>query len=379
MGRYLVRRLAGGGLLLMLLSWLAFALRSCMPGDPALQRLVQEGQRAPAELERELALYRARMGLDRPPFYVHLGTWADPPYWEPNPERRALLVRRARREGGWRAWIPRLFWHGADNQYHRWLSGLWRGDWGVSYRDGRPVWALLRERLPVTVALSGLSLLFTLVLAVGIGAYLGMRRFSRVDRLGTVALLVLYALPSFWIATLLLMLFASGGPLGVFPSGGVFSPEHRPDWPWYRRLADVAWHLALPVAVYVLSALPYAVRQVQSAVAELMASELVLALRARGLSERRLLWAHVLPNALLPVLTWLGGIFAGFLSGSVIVETVFSIPGMGQAAYEAILARDYPVVLAVMLLGGVMTVLSLLLTDLLYAWADPRIRLEGRR
>jgi peptide/nickel transport system permease protein len=374
-GRYLLRRIAGGLMLVFLLSCFGFALRSCMPGDPALQRILEEYAPSPIELDRELALYRARMGLDLPPFYVGLGTWADPPRWESDPARRAEMLHRARSEGGWRAYVPRIFWYGTENQYHRWLMGLLRGDWGVSYRDGRPVWALLRERLPVTAGLSLLSLLIVLLLALLIGAYTGRRRFSVVDRITTVGLLGLHALPSFWLATMLLLLFGAGGVLGWFPTGGLISPEHRPEWPAMRRLGDVLWHLVLPISVYVLSALPYATRQVRQAVSELMASELVLALRARGLSERRILFRHVLPLAALPVLTWLGGMFSGLLSGSVIVETIFSIPGMGAAAYEAILGRDYPVLVAVLLLGGAMTVLSLLVVDLLYAWVDPRIRL----
>ena len=257
-------------------------------------------------------------------------------------------------------------------QYLDWLGRMARFDFGRSLSgDHRPVWQRIRERLPLTLGMNAASLLLTLVLAAPLGVMAAARAGGLFDRISTVLVFLGFAAPSFWLALLLILLLGVHWPL--LPVSGLSSLEHA-SLPPLARAWDVCRHLALPVALSTFSGLAVMSRHMRSAMLEVMRQDYILTARAKGLPERVVLFRHALRNALLPVITLLGLWVPLLMGGSVIIESIFALPGLGLLFYEAIMARDYPLVMGSLVLGAVLTLAGNLLADLAYALADPRIR-----
>lgn len=250
-------------------------------------------------------------------------------------------------------------------QYARWLVRVARLDFGRSYIDQRPVREKLAEALPRTALVSGLAVFFAFGLAVPLGVFLATRR-TLLSRALSAALTVVWGVPTFWVAVLLLLLFSSPRMLDVFPMQGLGD----------GGAIDLAWHLVLPVICLTYPSLALATRQVRAAMEEALAQDYVKAARARGIPERRVVWRHALRNSLLPVVTLLGFSLPHVLGGSVVIERVFGIPGMGLLAFDSVGTRDYPTVMGVATVMAVATMLSMLVVDVAYGFIDPRIRVE---
>lgn len=265
--------------------------------------------------------------------------------------------------------------HGLDlplpQQYARWLWRVVRLDFGRSLVDQRPVTERLAEALPRTLLLSGLALLLAWGLAVPLGVFLAVRDRSALARVASAALAVVGGVPTFWVAMLLLLFFASPRWLDWFPFQGLSTEGGGP--------LDLAWHLVLPVLCLAYPTLALATRHVRGAVAEALAADYVKAARARGIPERRVVWRYAFRNALVPIVTLFGLVLPHLVGGSVVVERAFGIPGMGLLAFDAVGTRDYPVVMAVATVMGLATMLSMLLVDLAYGLVDPRLRAGGGR
>ncbi len=254
-------------------------------------------------------------------------------------------------------------------RFARWVGRVVRLDFGESFVDHRPVLERIREALPYTLELNGLALLLTLAIAVPLGVTAGGHPEGPLDRVSGAILFALYSLPSFWAALLLQALFSV--KLEWLPLYGVASDTASSGW---GGLGDRLAHLALPVSCLTYGSLAFYARLVRASVAEARQADFVLAARARGLSLRQALWKHAFRNALLPLITVLGLVLPGLLSGSVIIERIFAWPGLGRLYFDSILSRDYPVVLALSLLGAVATLFFTLVADVAYALADPRVR-----
>ena len=254
-------------------------------------------------------------------------------------------------------------------RFVQWLGRVARFDLGESFVDRRPVSERIREALPATLALNGLALLLTLALAIPIGVAAGGRPEGPFDRTSAVMLFALYSTPVFWAALLLQTLLSV--KLGWLPLYGV-SSDAAPEG--LAGLADRLAHLALPVTCLTYGSLAFVARLVRSGVAEARSQDFVTAALARGLSRRQALWRHAFRNALLPVVTLLGLLLPGLLSGSVIVERIFAWPGLGRLYFDSILSRDYPVVLGLSLIGGLVTLVATLAADIAAAFVDPRLR-----
>jgi peptide/nickel transport system permease protein len=254
-------------------------------------------------------------------------------------------------------------------RFGRWILRIARFDLGESFVDHRPVLARIAEALPYTLLLNGLALLLTLAVAVPLGVVAGGRPESALDTAAGTLLFALYSLPAFWAALLLQALFSV--KLHWLPLYGVASDAAPGGW---AGLLDRLAHLALPLTCLTYGSLAFFARLVRASVAEVRTADFVLAARARGLSRRQALWKHGFRNALLPLITVLGLVLPGLLSGSVIIERIFAWPGLGRLYFDSILARDYPVVLALSLLGAVATLVITLTADIAYAIADPRVR-----
>jgi peptide/nickel transport system permease protein len=257
-------------------------------------------------------------------------------------------------------------------QYGKWLGRLVRFDFGDSFsQDRRPVAAKIAERLPVTILINVLSIGLILAVAVPIGIVSAVRRNSHFDRFTTVFVFIGFATPSFWLA-LLLMDFL-GVRYGLFPIVGLKSLGY--DYlSWSGQVLDILHHLVLPVFVSAFGGLAGFSRYMRANMLEVIRQDYILTARAKGLTEKAVIWKHALRNALLPVITILGLSVPGLIGGSVIFETIFAIPGMGKLFYDGVMMRDYPLIMGVLVIGAVLTLVGNLLADLGYALADPRIR-----
>jgi peptide/nickel transport system permease protein len=257
-------------------------------------------------------------------------------------------------------------------QYWRYVRNLARGDLGYSFSEHRPALEAIAERIPNTLLLAVAGLAVAFGLGVPLGVLQGARPGSKWDSVTSVSTLVLYALPVFWVGLMLQLVFAER--LHWFPVAGAVDPALHAYLPWAGRLADRAAHLTLPAVTLGLVGAAVTARYQRSAMIEATLHAFMRAARARGLRERVVIWRHALRNALLPTVTLFGLAFPLLLSGTVLVETVFSWPGMGRLLMRAISARDYHVVTGTGIIAAVMVVLGNLMADALYRWADPRTR-----
>ena len=261
-------------------------------------------------------------------------------------------------------------------QYMDWLNRLVHLDFGHSLSsDGRPVMDKIVERLPLTVGINVVTLLLTLIIAVPIGVLSAARQGSLLDKALTILVFLGFAMPSFWLA-LLLMLHLSIN-LGWLPLSGLTSLNFA-NLGTVGKAVDVAKHLVLPILVGVVGGVAGTSRFLRSAMLEVLRQDYILTARAKGLPERAVIFRHALRNALLPVITLLGLSVPGLIGGSVIIESIFALPGLGQLFYMAVMARDYPLIMGNLVLGAALTLLGNLLADIGYALADPRIRAGAR-
>lgn len=258
-------------------------------------------------------------------------------------------------------------------QYAMWFTHLVTLDLGNSFKDNRLVWDKIRERLPVTIALNVVAIFITYLIAVPLGIYSSVRPGSWLDSVSTTAVFMLYSLPSFWVGTLILIYFCGGDYFLWFPPAGLHSLDYDPSWPVLRQLSDYAWHVAMPVVCETYAAFAVLSRYMRSSMLENALQDYVRTARAKGLSERVVVLKHMLRNSLIPMVTMLADLLPSLIGGSVIIETIFSIPGIGQLGYQAVLARDYPVVLGLFAISSALTLVGILLADLLLGVVDPRI------
>ncbi len=256
-------------------------------------------------------------------------------------------------------------------QYLDWLGRTLRLDFGRSFLDDRPVIEKIQERLPITLLINSVALILMLGLCIPLGVFAAVRPDSLWDRCTTVWVFLGYSIPSFWLALLCMAYF--GVHLHWLPISGLYSLDH--DWMGpIARMMDIAHHIILPIGVIVFVGLAGLSRYVRSSMVEVLQKDYIRTARAKGLSERRVLFHHGLRNALLSIITILGLSLPDLITGSVIMETVFSIPGMGRLFYDAVMARDYSVIMALVTIGAILTLFGNLLADIAYAYTDPRIR-----
>jgi peptide/nickel transport system permease protein len=308
--RYLLRRLVYLAPVWLGISFVAFTLSNLTPGDPA--RLMLERQFARQPTMAEVAQARRQLGLDDP-----------------------FLVR-----------------------YVHWLGGAVTGNLGTSYRTGEPVLRALLDRFPVTLQIALLGLLGAVAIALPLGVLAAVWRDSPVDHLSRLLALLGASMPGYWVAYLLILVFAVR--LHLLPVAG------RGSWQ----------HMILPATTLGLAASASLMRLTRSEMLETLGQDFVRTGRAKGLRPRTVIVAHALRNALIPVVTVAGLRFAGLLGGAVIVETIFAWPGIGKFVVDAIFDRDYPVIQGFVIFMGSVFVLVNLAVDLSYAWLDPRVRLE---
>ncbi len=312
MGRFILRRLATTVVVLAAVSLIAFSVMQMVPGDPAL---VMAGVGASGDQVQRI---REQFGLDQP-FVVQLA---------------------------------------------RWYGGLLTGDLGQSITLSRPVSQALLERVPATLAMAGFAMVLTIFLGVGAGVLAALRRDSWVDRALMATAVLGVSIPSFWLGLIFIILF--GVVLDLLPTGG-YAPLSEGVWPWFKSLV-------LPSVSLALLQIGLLARITRAAMVDVLQQDYMRTARAKGLPDRLRIGKHALVNVLVTVVTVIGIVFGLMLSGSVVIETVFALPGIGRLMASAILTRDYPVIQGGLLATAVVFVLLNLLVDILYCWIDPRIR-----
>lgn len=261
-------------------------------------------------------------------------------------------------------------------QYVNWLSRIVRLDFGRSMSgDHRPVWDKIKERLPLTLSINIISMILILGLSIPIGVYSALYQDSWFDRTMTVLVFIGFAVPGFWLALLLMLWLGIYVPL--FPISGLTSLGFEQMGFW-GKCWDLARHLTLPVFVFTITGLAGMSRYMRTSMLEVLRQDYILTARAKGLPMRSVVFKHALKNALLPVITILGLSIPTLIGGSVIIESVFALPGLGQLFYKAVMARDYPLVMGNLVLGAFLTLAGNLLADFAYSLTDPRIRIKGK-
>jgi microcin C transport system permease protein len=321
-----------------------FAIVQFVPGGPVEQMVAQlEGRDSGGERAAAAATgYRGRQGLD---------------------EKRIAEIRQL---------------YGFDKPPHerffRMLGQFARFDLGKSFYQHKDVWQLVKEKLPVSISLGLWTFFLSYLIAVPLGVAKAVRAGTRFDFLTTLIVLVGYAIPGFVLGVALLVIF--GGQLQWFPLRGLTSSN------WEQlslagKVVDYLWHIALPVTAMVFGSFAVTAMLTKNAFLEEIRKQYVLTARAKGLDERRVLWKHVFRNALIPIITGFPAAFIGaFFTGSLLIETLFSLDGLGLLSYESVIRRDYPVVLGTLYLFTLIGLVTKLISDLSYVLVDPRVKFD---
>lgn len=258
-------------------------------------------------------------------------------------------------------------------QYVKWFGNVLQGDFGRSFsRAQQPVFDVIAGALPVTVTIALLTLVANFTFGIIIGIVSAVRQNSFLDRFLTVTALVFYSMPEFWFALMMIIVFAL--KLQMFPASGLNEIGAESFGP-FGFFLDRVWHLVLPVTVLSINGAAGIARYVRGSMLEVIRLDYIRTARAKGLSEKVVILRHALRNALLPVITLMGSSLPFIFSGALFIEVIFAFPGMGRVTVEAIFARDYPLIIANTFISGILIVFGNLLADVLYAVADPRIRL----
>lgn len=271
--------------------------------------------------------------------------------------------------------------YGLDKPLHQqfllWFKRVATLDFGNSYKDQRPVLTKIAETLPITLTLNILTILIIYLVSIPWGIASAVKPVGWFDRFSALVLFVLYSLPTFWVAMILIVFVAGGDYLNGFPVAGFIS-DGAELLPWYSKAANIAWHLVLPVVCLTYGSFSFLARFSRATMLEVIHQDYIRTARAKGLSEWTVIMKHGFRNALIPQLTLMSTLLPALLGGSVIIEQIFAIPGMGRLSFEAVLSRDYPVIMAVAVIDAFLTLISLLISDLLYVAVDPRITFEKK-
>jgi peptide/nickel transport system permease protein len=315
MRRYIANRLIQMVPVLFIISVIIFLLLRVLPNDPIYSMAGEDSEALTPEIR---AVMMRDLGLDRPlPF-----------------------------------------------QYFKWVIGMVTGDWGNSFQNKRSVAKELSTRLPHTLQLAAAAFIVSLILGIVTGVIAALKRNSIMDMFATTGAMFGIAIPDFWFALMLILLF--GVTLNMLP---VFGSELV----WESPVEGIK-HMILPALALGLNGAATIMRQTRSSLLEVMGEDYIRTARAKGLFERRVIWLHALRNSMLPVVTILGLRLGNILGGSVIIETMFSWPGVGRLAVFALQRADYPVVQVIVMMSAVAILVANLVTDIAYAYLDPRIR-----
>ena len=344
MASYIVKRLLLMIPTLLGVLLMTFAVIQFVPGGPVEQMVAQlQGRDSGGEgAATSGAGYRGRQGVDAERIAEIKALYG---FDKPAPERFWLMIQQ-----------------------------FARFDLGKSFFYPKDVWDLVKEKLPVSISLGLWTFFLSYLISIPLGVAKAVRAGSRFDAWTSLIVLTGYAIPGFVLGVALLVVF--GGQLQWFPLRGLTSANWS-QLSWGARIVDYLWHIVLPVTASVLGAFAVTTMLTKNAMLEEIRKQYVLTARAKGLSDRRVLWRHVFRNALIPLVTGFPGAFIGaFFTGSLLIETLFSLDGLGLLGFESVMRRDYPVVLGTLYLFTLIGLFTKLISDLCYVWVDPRVKFD---
>ena len=265
----------------------------------------------------------------------------------------------------------------AHVRYVEMLKNFATFSFGKSFMQNKDVWELIKEKLPVSVSLGLWTFLISYLISVPLGIAKAVHEGSRFDTVSTLFVLIGFAIPGFVLGVFLIVLFAGGTFWDLFPLRGLTS-DNWAELGWFARITDYLWHLVLPLTCLVIGSFAVMTMLTKNTFIEEMRKQYVLVARAKGLSQRSVLWKHMLRNAMIPIITGFPAAFVGaFFAGSLLIETLFSLDGLGLLSYESIVRRDYPVVLGSLYLFTLIGLVVKLISDLLYVVVDPRVQFQA--
>ena len=282
-------------------------------------------------------------------------------------------------------WQSRVFAMAENYQYSGSGLELMRGDewrvvtldFGRSFKDQQPVIDRILERLPITLEINLIGLIIAYVVGVPLGVLISVKHNGLVDRLATTGTFMLYSMPSFWVGMLLILFFCNKEFYYWFPASGIQSLDIGDDWGPWRRFVDHAHHMVLPVLASSYTSFAGISRYMRTSMLENLRLDYVRTAQAKGLRYRVVVLRHVLRNSLIPIVTLMAGLLPGMVAGSVFIETIFTIPGMGFLAFQSVIVRDYPMAMAIFTIGGTLSLVGILVADILLKAVDPRIDFAG--
>ncbi|MEJ8755739.1 ABC transporter permease [Pontibacter sp. H259] len=362
--RYLFKRLLLAIPVLWVMVSVIFILSRILPGTFGEQILLaDEGFYGNgAKQERALAYQQLleRTNQQLPVFYVGLT-----PLSESNTSQNYSYL------------LPQFTWHGAQNQYHLWVSALLTGSLGESFASARPVNAMIGEAAANTFWILSISMVLTMLLALVLGTSMVLGKGIRLRRIILPALIVLDSFPFFVLCLLMLLLFANPDMLQLFPAFGLgfLAPGHESG---FLQTLQQFPYFVLPILCLVLANLPYLTNQFYTSLAGTMQAEYIRTAHAKGLTPFQVVTHHALRNALLPVITILSDMIPALVAGAVVIEVIFAIPGIGRLLVTSVLARDFPVIVGIVVVIALVKMLSHVVADICYALVDPRIKQDAR-
>ena len=352
---------------------LSFILLHYAPGDPVERLLnakgIYESELTPeiinANLKTEL---KHRLSLDLPLFYFSINSLYE----------YSLLNKKSNSE--WKKYIPVISYH-KKNQFHSWMfgneyysKGIIRGDFGISWITQQPVSAIILSHLKWSLFFTLLSVTIAYLISVPAGLKAAANPGSNFDKFLTIATTIFFSLPVFWVAIILMLLFCNTDVINILPSSGIGPAGGFPEGKsLLYKIINSLQYLVLPTICYTYSALAFLTRSIKTSITEILKEDYIRTARAKGLTEKTVIGKHAYRNALLPMITIFSQVFPLAIGGSVILETIFTIPGMGLTIFQSIGSQDYPVIIAVFMITGVITMTAFLLSDILYSIVDPRI------
>lgn len=368
---------------------IGFILLANAPGDAADSLVMSSNSggslKTTQELEQQKNYWRKQLGLDLPVFYFSVCRLSEPDtlYKIQNEALLKKTKQHIQLTEGYKNYLPKIVWYGTANQYHRWLFGGYHskgiicGDFGMSISKKEPVIVIIKDKLIWSLFFSILSIILAYAISIPIGIKMANKPESRFSKISEFMLFLMYSMPSFFVGVLLLMVFANPDVLSIFPPSGIKPIEgYSNENSILSKFHESFPYIILPLICYTYSSLAFISKLTATSITEQLQLDYIKTAKAKGLSNRMILWKHTLKNSALPLITIFTSVFPSIIGGSIIIESIFTIPGMGLETVRAIIAQDYPIVIAIITLSSILTIFSYLLADILYAWIDPRIRIQ---
>lgn len=374
MGKYISKRLLFFIPTLLSVVLILFVIKSNLPGDPVddYLSLISESDEDSEYYLRDYKKIADKIGVSKAPFYFTItpSSYPDDLYEIIPLSVRKIRIEEALSEG---VVMPRFQWHGRSNYFHIWITDLLRGDLGVSIIDNKLVATKISEAMKWTFLMMSISLILSLVMGVPIGLWLSQEGNIGSKKIFEIISFSVFTIPLFWLCLLaVLFLTSSHYGLKLFPSVSIDPLMGRLGF--WSSVGEYGSKLILPAICWTIHTLAYITAQFKSSMQEQMDQSYVTTAYAKGLSKKLTAKRHVFRNALLPMITLFIGSIPGAIAGSVIIESIFNIPGIGRLLLQSIYSVDWNIVMGISLLIAIVTMFSYLIADLLYAWANPKIR-----